>query len=119
MSTTELFFKDIIRQIQFDPWAIVLGKDGDRYYLQVQSDEGICNVTGAPMSWKGRKWPLSPHMTETEVVNTAFLAVLGAMQHEVCEKFFYKGVTVYDPHIRIEDRVAIRKTKPLDARKEP
>lgn len=84
------------------------GIDGPAY-LQVECVEGACNVTGAPMVWKGRKWRLSPYMTDGEVVQTAFLAVMAANEHETREKFTYKGVSVFDPHYDIEKLVELRR----------
>lgn len=86
-----------------------LGQLGPMPYLQVTCVEGTCNVTGKPMGWQGRKWRLSPHMTDGEVVQTAFMAVMAANEHETREKFTYRGVSVFDPHYDIEKLVELRK----------
>jgi hypothetical protein len=77
-------------------------------YLQVACDEGTCNISGKPLSWTGRKWRLSPYMTDGEVVQTAFMAVMAANEHETREKFTYRGVSVFDPHYDIEKLVELR-----------
>lgn len=46
----------------------------------------------------GRKWYVSPHATEGEVIQTALLAVLTATEHEVREAFTYDGAAIYAPH---------------------
>jgi hypothetical protein len=79
------------------------------YSLQIRCDEGTCNVTGKPLSWTGRKWKLSSYMTDGEVVQTAFMAVMAANEHETREKFTYRGVSVFDPHYDIEKLVELRR----------
>ncbi|WP_150526786.1 hypothetical protein [Roseibium sediminis] len=78
------------------------------WYFQVQDTEAICNVTGEPYPWTGRKWLLSEHMTEGEIVQTVFKAVLTAIEHEAREAFLYKGQAIFDPHYDIEKLTKLR-----------
>lgn len=79
--------------------------------LRVACDNGVNNMTGATgYSWTGRKWPLSIHMTDGEVVQTAWLALLVALEHEAREQFTFMGVSVLDPHYDIHKLVALRRT---------
>lgn len=71
------------------------------YYLRVHCPFGRCNVSGVATPWKGRKWRLSLHMTDAEVVWTAFKAILTALEHEAREQFKFDGVTVADSHVNI------------------
>jgi hypothetical protein len=110
-------FEEIIRQCSFKPWTISVHRgDQCRIYLQIHDEAAVCNVTGKPAPWSGRKWYLSPHMTETEVVKTALKAVIAAVEHETLERFKYKDLSIFDPHIRVEDLIHIRLMRPLDAR---
>lgn len=85
-----------------DPKArVAVRLDGSRLYIQIEA-ESECAVTGKLMRWAGRKWPLSAHMTETEVVCTVFKAWQGWVDHELREKFYYKHVQVFDPHRAIQ-----------------
>jgi hypothetical protein len=59
-------------------------------------------VTGAVEIQKSRWWPLSTHMVKTEVVQTAFLCVLKAEEHEIRETFLYKERAVFNTHIAID-----------------
>jgi hypothetical protein len=61
------------------------------------------------MDWRGRKWFLSEHMTDGEVVQTALMACLAASEHEIREQFKYRGVSIFDPHYDIERLVELRK----------
>ncbi len=82
----------------------VLDKRG-MSFLQIQPMEGTCNKTEEPMSWRGRKWYLSPHMTCSEIVQTAFLALKTTLEHEMRENFKYEGVAVLGPHWDLDERV--------------
>lgn len=101
-------FADIVARIDYP--GLQVNICGTRYesYLVVECNEGTCNVTGKPMGWKGRKWRLSPYMTDGEVVQTAFMAIMAANEHETREKFHYRGVSVFDPHYDIEKLVELR-----------
>lgn len=116
---TDIELLRIVSLVKFDPWNITVRFDDKRPYLQVHDHNARCNVTGAFAPWSGRKWFLSLHITETEVVKTALKAVLSAQEHETLERFTYKGVTVFDPHISVVDLITIRETCPLDSRSDP
>ena len=79
------------------------------FYAQIVDLNGVCNVTGATMPWGGRKWLLSMHKTDSEIVQTVFKALMTAMEHEAREQYLYKGVPVLDPHLDIEKLVELRK----------
>jgi hypothetical protein len=85
------------------------GPGASVYFLRVASAAGTCNVTGEPWVWKGRKWRLSRHMTDGEVVWTAFKAILTALEHEARELFKFDGVAVADSHVDIHKLVALMK----------
>lgn len=55
---------------------------------------------------KGRKLYVSPHSTESEVVQTCWLAVHLALEHEAREMFSYKQKVVFGPHIAINAHIA-------------
>lgn len=81
------------------------------FYLQIFELEALDNVTGGKTDWYGRKWLLSEHMTEAEIVQTVFKAVMTAVEHEVRETFLYKGQSVFDPHYDLERLVELRREK--------
>lgn len=110
--------ESIVANCTFKPWKIIVGKLGtDRLYLQVRDENGVNNATGEPnYVWGGRKWLLSKHMTETEIVKTVLKAVLSAVEHETLENFKYKGLTIFDPHITVSDLIELRNNSELDGR---
>ena len=111
--------KEVLKEIQFNDWKINAHYESftPRIYLQVEAS-GKCNVSGQPWNWKGRKWNLSRYMVKSEIVQTAFKAVMTAMEHEVREQFLYKGVSIFDPHYDVDKLVTLRrKSNCLDERK--
>ena len=97
-------------------WDLSINVDGSELWLQVVCKAGKCNVTGKPLSWKGRKWRLSHHMTKSEIVQTALMATLAAVEHETREAFLYKGEAIFDPHYDVEALHVLRASNALDAR---
>lgn len=106
MRLTPELMESILDSISFPKAKFRLCKDVDSPYLQVEFD-GCCNVTGEPILWKGRKWRLSPHMTKSEIVQTAFLAILIASEHEVREQFRFRGRAIFGPHFDVEHLVTL------------
>lgn len=100
VAKTEQRFRGIISNIAYDRhdgcWTLFLGRDDTRFYLQVK-----CSAS-ADGPWSGRKWALSPHMVTSEVVRTAYFAIMQAEHHEIDEKFTYKGAAVYNPHMDLD-----------------
>jgi hypothetical protein len=54
-----------------------------------------------------RKWLLSPSMTDSEIVQTAFKLCLTSFEHRCREAFRYRGARVFGPHFDIEDLVSL------------
>lgn len=134
--------EQIINRIKYKDWFIYFnGKEGtydnshtgllsfkaDKnlpirdYYIQVHffdidKSKNQADGEGVPELQKCRKWRISPHMTETEIVRTAFKAIEAAVIHETQEDFTYRGLAVYNPHFDInvfleaadENRLALR-----------
>ena len=97
----ELRLQAIIDRCEFNDWIIILHFDGERPYLQVHF-KAACNVHGGELcEQSGRKWFLSYHMTDSEVVGTAFLAVKTAVEHEVREQFKFMNQPIYKPHYNV------------------
>jgi hypothetical protein len=88
------------------------------YYLQVRFLEPDL-VTDRDEMQHGRKWILSKHMTKSEIVTTAFKAVLTAMEHEVREKFRYKGRMIFGPHFDVDALHEIATRRNMELREDP
>jgi len=65
-----------------------MGNEG--YFLQVTFKAPDAH-TGIPEVQRGRKWYVSSHSTDSEIIQTAFSAVLMAEEHEIRESFLFIG----------------------------
>jgi hypothetical protein len=54
-----------------------------------------------------RKWLVSPEMTDSEIVSTAFKCAMTSMEHRCREEFLYKGARIFGPHFDVEDLVKL------------
>ncbi len=105
----------IIDRIEFMDREFRLLDKGDGFLLQVTYVEADID-TGVPEEQRARKWYISPHMTETEIVETAFAACQRSMMHVVGEHFLYLGKRVYSPHFEIDARLELCIHERYDAR---
>jgi len=94
----------IIGAVKFMDRELRLLEKGDGYLLQLSYQEPDVE-TGELALQRTRKWYISPWMTETEIVETAFKACRTSMDHVLKEHFLYKGRRVYSPHFTIEARI--------------
>lgn len=92
---------DIVTRIRYLDWTFAIIEQDYRPHLQLQF-KAACSKDGIVKDWTSRKWPLSFHMTKSEVVATAFKAVMTAIEHEARENFRYKGRSIFGPHIDVE-----------------
>lgn len=89
-------------------------------WFQIICPEGVDTRSGEPLPWKARKWKLSYHMTDTEIVQTVWAAVQRALLHEACELFRFKGAAIYDRHVDVHALAAlVSQPNILDGREEP
>jgi hypothetical protein len=100
-------FNEVLARVRYPTFYFVVSESKGSLYLQIQCDDK-CNVTGNDTRWQSRKWLLSVHMTDGEIVQTAFKAILTALEHEAREKFTYRGFSIFDPHYDIEALVSLR-----------
>jgi hypothetical protein len=77
-----------------------------RTFIQVVYSS-VCTKTDKEEVWHGRKWYLSEHMTDDEIVKTCYAAFEAAVKHEVMEGFKVDGKILFNPHINFEELLKI------------
>lgn len=109
---------EITSRITYKPgWALLLGVDGERPYLQVsvsaEAEASLCSQRrdGTREPWKSGKRYLSLHMCRQEVVGTAFDLIKAAELHETHEWFRYRNASIYNPHLDPDVLAAVAKRK--------
>jgi hypothetical protein len=86
------------KNISYKNWELLIKEKNGVPYLQIQF-VAPDNFFGIEERQYCRKWQLSEWMTKTELVRTAFLAVVQAERHELEENFLYKGQAIFNSHI--------------------
>lgn len=106
--------REVLDRVKFKDWLFHLAEEGPRLWLQVRYLEA--DVDGDPRNPEdleiqhGRKWVVSRHATPSELVQTAFKAVMTSMEHQAREHFLYRGARVFGPHFDVEKLVALCRT---------
>jgi hypothetical protein len=95
------YARGILRDVKYKDWRFDVIEGEGVFFLQVWFDAEDL-VTGELDIQRGRKWYLSSFMRKSEVVMTAFKAIMTAEEHEVREGFRYRGRRVFSPHISID-----------------
>lgn len=91
----------ILDKIQYKDWKFRLLEKGDGFLIQATFiaedihskiiEEQFC-----------RKFYVSSHSCDNEIVRTVYLAVQQAEMHELDENFKYLGKAIFDPHLNME-----------------
>lgn len=104
-------FATIVARVRYKHPIRVGCDDGGRHWLQLAHFHPELN---------GRKWRLSDHMTDSEVVATAFKACLAWEEHECREAFRYRGQQVFGPHFDVDQlsNLLARNPELIDRREE-
>lgn len=108
----------ILRQCSFPGYTFVLLTlygNPSAFYLQARFKAPNA-ITGDVEDQATRKWLLSPHMTRSEIVQTALKCVLSSVEHEARETFKYRDHAIFGPHFSVDALVDLRRAEFLDVR---
>lgn len=94
--------KTLVNECQFNDWMFRVDaySDGTPYVQVLFKDRD--RITGEEEIQRCRKWVLSLHSTNSEIVRAVFKAVEAAALHEVQEAFKFRGARIYNPHMDLE-----------------
>ena len=105
--------------VNYKDWGFEVRQKGEAIFLQVVF---LAKDNDDPQSsyqlQRGRKWLLSQHMTRSEFIQTALKAVLTAEEHEIRERFTYKGKAIFGPHFVVDELHRLATDEHIDIRKE-
>lgn len=88
--------------------GIMLGDSPGDSFIDIIEREPIFFIRIQDAGIKGRKWYISPYMTDGEILQTIFKAILTYDEHEIREKFLFKGKRIFGPHHSLEDLMRIK-----------
>lgn len=106
----------IISLIQYKDWKFVVLTKGDGFLIQVQFMGEDTDGSGQMELQKCRKWFISQHSGDSEIIRSCFLAIRQAEEHELCERFLYKGQQIYNPHLDMDRMADFITAKPFEVR---
>lgn len=96
-----------LAECEFKDYSLQIAVSHTGYaYIQAVYDE-ICTVKGVVEAQYTRRWLITPTMTWSEIVSTAFKCVLTSMEHRTREGFKYRGRTIYMPHYDVDTLHAV------------
>lgn len=96
----------LLLSVSFPGYSFIVNRGHGGVYLQGTYVEP-CVISGEPAAQYTRKWLVSPQMTDSEIVFTAFKLCLTSMEHRTREFFTYKGARIASPHFDVEDLVRL------------
>lgn len=105
--------EELIKGIHFRDWQFLIKENGSGFLLQVRFPALDHSTPGVWRIQKGRKWFISAHSTTEEILQTALLAVLTALEHEAREEFQFQGITLFQPHTTLSALLQAAKEQSL------
>lgn len=94
--------RDILLECHFPDYEFeVVADSRGSIYLRAGYDEPD-TTTHKVEHQVTRRWFLSPQMTKSEIVQTAFKCILTSMEHRTREWFRYKGQAIFGPHFDVD-----------------
>lgn len=100
--------REVLDQCSFMDRKFLVMKKGDGFLIQMSYMEPDVEKPGSePVEQKTRKYYISPHMCESELVETVWLMVQRSQLHVASEYFTYKGRRVYSQHFDIQARLEL------------
>lgn len=97
--------RSVLADIEFQGWRF--GVDvwtGHILHIRVEFDafDNHDESNDEAMPQSGRWWRIEKNASRSDVVRTAWLAVMTAMEHEIREQFKYQGKAIFDPHFCVD-----------------
>lgn len=100
--------RNLLDRVEYDGHTFVAVERDGGFLVQIRfMDTNL--VTFEVEEQSGRKWYVSRHATDSEVIQTALKAALASAEHEVRERFRVDGVLPYGPHMDVDALVCLLK----------
>jgi len=98
----------LVAGVSFNDWNYLVRMDNKRPYLQIKF-MAPDNMSDSPalIVQNCRKWMLSYHMTDDEIISTAMAATITAVEHETREQFKWEGQPIFRPHYSVRELHAL------------
>ena len=108
MSITLPRLLSILRKVSYCDYRFRAESKGDGFLVQVVYFEPDADAPDGPaVEQHGRKWYISSHACESEIVRTLLAACLASAEHRVREHFFFEGQRIFSPHYDVHVLVGV------------
>ncbi len=108
--------RTLLKNVKFLDWHWRVMDKGDGLLIQLVWNAPDCH-DGVMKVQHGRKWYVSSHSCESEVVAAAYAAVQRAVLHEAAEQFLYKGKRIFNPHFNVDALASLDTKENIQTRK--
>jgi hypothetical protein len=103
--------RDTVAQCAYPEYEFHVKIDGrGDVYLQATYYEADTQSAKVVLQYT-RRWFLSPAMSESEIVQTAFKCIITSMEHRTREWFTWKSRAVFQPHHNVKKLWEICETR--------
>ncbi|MEM9827487.1 MAG: hypothetical protein AAF958_12920 [Planctomycetota bacterium] len=110
-------FEHLLRDIDYPYCGIGMSIRSDsRIFIQVHGDRLVVGESGRHEQMKGRPLLVDPAMTDSEFVQTCWLAVQLFEEHEMREHFTFRGEAIFGPHHNVHKLAEFANETPPDTR---
>jgi hypothetical protein len=93
---------DVLDCVSFPGYEFSVTMDGrGAIYLQAAYREADTQTMQAERQLT-RRWFMSPEMTRSEIVSTAFKCIITSQEHRTREWFKYRGNAIFMPHFDVD-----------------
>jgi hypothetical protein len=98
--------RGILQEVKFKQAQFTVEAAAGGFLLQIccAEQDVECNVE---RSFEGRKWFIPADATLSEIVQTAFKAVVTWQEHEARDGFLYQGLRVFGPHYDVDTLASV------------
>ena len=96
--------REVLSNISFNGLRFLVESCDRGFLIQLAGEEADA-ATGESQTYLGRKWHIPDRASPSDIVRTAFKAVVTWQEHEAREKFMYRGIPVFGPHSDVDDLV--------------
>jgi hypothetical protein len=98
--------RKLLKNVKFQNYKFIVRVEHGGVHLKATYPDADI-YTGVIEKQTTRHWKLTPFMTDSEIVQTAFKLSLTSFEHRAREAFKYKGAQVFGPHFDVEDLVGL------------
>lgn len=104
--STAMRLRVLINEVRYKDWRFLVDERPSSLTVRPVFEMPVFGdgpgMTPGVAQQAGRPWLITDRMTDSEIVQTLFLAIMVAEEHEIREGFTYRGRRIFSPHFHID-----------------